>query len=67
MELKLIPDTPHNYVDLFDNSSIEEKRAKFISIKNIKYLMACNHCSGNQGTDDPSKRLIAAQQIVRGE
>lgn len=62
MELGLIPDDPNDYVDLFDNTGIEEKRVKFNRIAESKGLSACDMCSGNQGTDDKSKRFSAAEQ-----
>ena len=65
MELKFIPDNPDDYVDLFDNkTSREEKRNKFYLISNKKFLLACNHCSGEQGTQDETKRIPAAEQEV---
>jgi len=63
MELGLIPDSPSDYVDLFDDTSPEEKREKFTQIANARYISACNHCSGDQGTEVKSKRLAAAEQL----
>lgn len=64
VELGLIPDVPADYVDLFDGSeSPEQKREKFIRIQNTQYLSACDHCSGDQGTDDLNKRFSAAEQM----
>jgi cytochrome c553 len=66
MELGLIPDNPGEYVDLFGGSlSSEQKRAQFLSIENTPYLTSCDRCSGEQGTDDPSKRFPAAEQVRR--
>lgn len=62
-ELGLIPDCPEYYVDLFDCSTREEKQAKFRRIANAPYHKACDHCSGDQGTDDKKKRYPAAEQI----
>jgi hypothetical protein len=64
MELGLIPDNPGNYVDLFDQSeSRDVKRAKFDRISKTAFLMACDYCSGDQGTQDAEKRFAAAEQI----
>ncbi|MDR1299391.1 MAG: radical SAM protein, partial [Oscillospiraceae bacterium] len=46
MELGLLPDNTADYVDLFDNSAIGEKRAKFENISAANSLLACNYCSG---------------------
>lgn len=63
-ELGLLPDYKDDYVDLFDESlTAEEKREKFIRISKARYINACNHCSGDQGTDDKAKRYPAAQQM----
>lgn len=63
MELGLIPDNSDDYVDLFCDSTREEKQKKFTEIANMKFISACNHCSGDQGTEDQSLRFAAAEQI----
>jgi hypothetical protein len=63
MELGLLPDNPDDNVDLLNNSSVVEKRAKFERIASARYISACDHCSGDAGTDDKSKRHKAAEQI----
>ena len=63
MELDLIPDDSSCYVDLFDDTSREEKRDRFLSIARAKNISACDFCSGDQGTDDISKRFQAAEQF----
>lgn len=63
MELGLIPDCPEDYVDLFDASTREEKQEKFRRIAEKGCLLACDHCSGDQGTDNMQKRYPAAEQI----
>ena len=62
MELGLIPDEPADYVDLFDDTSREEKQQKFRTIA-TRRLSACDYCSGNAGTDDIGKRFPAAEQM----
>lgn len=64
MELGLLPDNPEDYVDILDTSeTVEEKRKKFLKIADARYISACNHCSGDQGTEDQTKRFAAAEQI----
>lgn len=64
MELGLIPDVPEDYVDLLDmTQTTEEKRNNFRRIAEKAYICACDHCSGDQGTIDQSKRYPAAEQI----
>jgi hypothetical protein len=64
MELGLLPDNPDDYVDLFDATSVADKRARFERIAASRYLAACDRCSGEQGTNDANKRFKAAEQIV---
>lgn len=63
-ELGLLPDFPSDYVDLLDDTSIGEKRAKFEQIAGRKYINACDYCSGEQGTEDTALRVKAAQQTA---
>ncbi|MPL97831.1 hypothetical protein SDC9_44026 [bioreactor metagenome] len=62
-ELGLLPDFKDDYVDLFDNSTREEKRLKFKRISESPFLQACGYCSGNYGTIDKGKRYRAAEQM----
>jgi len=64
MELGLLPDNAADYIDLFDGTSVEEKRYKFENIAGKSYITACGYCSGDQGTDDFQKRFKAGEQIV---
>ena len=63
MELGLLSDNFNDYVDLFDKTTTEEKRAKFQKIATAKSLSACDYCSGDAGTSDNAKRYSAAEQI----
>jgi hypothetical protein len=64
MELGLMPDCPNDYVDLYDNAqTLMEKREKFRKIGASCGLLACDYCSGEQGTKDMTKRFQAAEQI----
>lgn len=66
MELGLIPDVPEDYVDLLDKTqTAEEKRQKFQQIADRCYITACNHCSGDAGTEDQQKRYPAAEQMQK--
>lgn len=63
MELGFIPDNPDDYVDLFDaRETVKEKQEKFVRIANARFLAACDHCSGDSGTSDQTKRHPAAEQ-----
>lgn len=61
-ELGLLPENTDDYVDLLGGASDLDKRAKFERIAAARYLMACDWCSGDQGTDDKTKRHRAAEQ-----
>ena len=63
MELGLLPDNPADYVDLFSDETREEKRSRFRNIMAARFLSACDHCSGDHGTDDPTKRFPAGWQM----
>lgn len=64
LELGLLPDDVCDYVDILDTSlSRDEKRAAFKRIENSAYLKVCDRCSGDQGTEDQSKRHKAAEQL----
>ena len=63
-ELGLLPVFEDDYVDLFDDSmTVSEKQEKFDRIAHSRYINACDYCSGDQGTDDVSKRHPAAEQM----
>jgi hypothetical protein len=63
MELGILPDFTDDYVDLFGEATVQQKREKFHKIMNRQYLDACNYCSGNHGTEDLAKRFKAGEQI----
>ena len=65
MELGLIPDEPRDYVDLFDDTSREEKQKKFQEIAERAYISVCDRCSGDLVNLDKGKRYPAAEQIKR--
>ena len=64
MELGLLPGNYNDYIDLFDETTIAEKRAKFQRIANAKSISACDYCSGDAGTSDDTKRYSAAEQQI---
>jgi len=52
-----------DYVDLLDNTIDSKiKSEKMNSIINAQYIMACDYCNGDLGTNDISKRFHAAEQ-----
>lgn len=64
MELGILDDDPDDYVDLFDDSTgKDEKIKKFQNIMQKPFLSSCDHCSGNHGTEDVTKRFPAGKQI----
>jgi len=63
MELSYLPESSQDYVDLLDASTREEKREKFRKISEARYLIACDYCSGDQGTCNIQKRYPAAEQL----
>lgn len=67
MELGFVPDTPEDYVDLFDLTTKEEKQEKFQRIAACRYISSCDRCSGDQGTNDKRKRYVAAEQISKNK
>ncbi len=59
-----IPDNREEYIDLFDETlTIAEQKAKVRRMQNREFISACDYCIGIFGTDDPSKRIQAAEQI----
>jgi hypothetical protein len=64
LELGLLPGFERDYVDLLDERSTkEQKQAKIRRIMNGKYLRVCDWCSGEQGTQDKTRRYPAAIQM----
>jgi hypothetical protein len=63
MELGLLPENSDDYVDLFSSESREQKQNKFRKIEQARYLLSCDHCSGNHGTEDVTKRFPAGEQL----
>ena len=63
MDLKKIPCDESDFIDLFDNKSAEEQKAKLISLMNKKFLTACKYCSGDFSSNNKLKRYPAAEQI----
>lgn len=63
-ELGLIPSCPEDYIDLFDDTTVEQKRERFRSFLSRPYLNACRYCSGDVGTSDADRRYPAAEQLT---
>ncbi|MDR1589833.1 MAG: radical SAM protein [Oscillospiraceae bacterium] len=64
MELGILPDYTGDYVDLFSDESAAQKREKFRLLTNARHLLSCDHCSGDHGTEDASKRFPAGEQLM---
>lgn len=62
-EVGRIPLKEKDYLDLFEDISIEEKRDKFLELINTDMILACDYCNGNYGTTDKSKRVPAGEQM----
>jgi hypothetical protein len=60
-------DLPADYVDLTDNSTAAERLQKLEKIIAAPYLLCCDYCKGELGTNDKSKRYKAGEQIQRNE
>lgn len=60
MELNLMPRNKSEYIDLFDDSTVEQQKAKIRNILNIKYFSACAYCNG---MCEDSQRYAPAEQL----
>lgn len=64
MSLRKIPRNENDFVNLFDDSILlEHQREKLRKIQNMKYITACEYCTGDFGTESKAKRYPAAEQI----
>lgn len=64
MEVGKIPDASDDYLDLFENVPIEEKRAKLKKLMEADVITACEYCNGLYGTTDDGQRIPAGRQIT---
>ncbi|WP_312811722.1 radical SAM protein [Sedimentibacter sp.] len=60
MELNLIERNKDEYIDLFDNNTLEQQKEKILHLFNIKSLSACAYCNGMH---DNSIRYVPAEQL----
>ena len=60
MELNLIERNKDEYIDLFDDNTIEQQKEKIMKLFDIKYLSACAYCNG---MCDDSVRFVPAEQL----
>ncbi|MDR1471821.1 MAG: radical SAM protein [Synergistaceae bacterium] len=65
MDLKAIPESPSEYLDLFADCSISDQKEKLRKIMDLPYLTACLYCTGDFGTNNKQKRYPAAEQIKK--
>lgn len=63
MEVGRIPLEKKDYLELFEDISIEEKREKFMKLMNTDMILACDYCNGNYGTQNKNKRVPAGEQM----
>lgn len=62
MNLKAMPDSPDNYIDLENwNGTSEELKCRIIDLQNLKYLESCKYCSG---PDNHEQGIPAAIQTT---
>lgn len=57
-------DEPSEYIQLFDDTPIEEKRKKLLSWYNLSELTACRYCNG---MCEDSQRFQPAEQLSQSE
>lgn len=67
MDLKKIPRMYGDYISLFaDIPEVEYRqvqRNKLMELMQKPYLSACKYCSGDFGSEDPTKRYPAGEQV----
>ena len=64
MKNNIIPDDKTQYIDLLDDSSIEEKKKLLLHIDNLVSLNSCAYCDGNK---QGAKRYPPAEQLTKKE
>ncbi|MDR0682280.1 MAG: radical SAM protein [Dysgonamonadaceae bacterium] len=54
-----------DYIDIFDTeTTLDEKRTALYELIHADYFLGCDYCTGDMGTNDPTKRYPAAEQKV---
>lgn len=64
VSLGKIPRNEADYINLFNEDPVAERRTKLTALMTKDYISACKHCTGDFGTADKSKRYPAAEQIL---
>ena len=62
-ELGKIPLCQEDYLDLFEDIPLEEKKKKLERLMGVRTITACDYCNGYYGTQDTAKRFPAGEQI----
>ncbi|MCT4686245.1 radical SAM protein [Vallitalea sp.] len=60
MELNIITRNKSEYIDLFDDNTVEQQKNKLRNILNLKYFGACAYCNG---MCEDSQRYKPAEQL----
>lgn len=63
MEVDRIPDVKDDYLDLFEDCTIKEKREKLRILMDKSVITACDYCNGLYGTEDDNLRVPAGGQM----
>ncbi len=63
MEVGRIPNVKDDYLDLFDDCKIMEKREKLRVLMAKNVITACDYCNGLYGTKDNSRLVPAGEQM----
>ncbi|MDR1204310.1 MAG: hypothetical protein LBL26_02370 [Peptococcaceae bacterium] len=62
-EVGRIPLRDEDYLDIF-NGTVVERREKLHRLTQSEYILACDYCNGEYGTEDLTKRHPAGEQDV---
>lgn len=65
MELGKIPDGGQDYLDLFEDIPISEKKKRLKRVMERDCITACDYCNGDYGTDASEKRFPAGKQMEK--
>ena len=65
LELGKIPDCKDDYLNLFEDIPVSEKKKKLESVMARNCITACDYCNGNYGTEHSGKRIPAGKQMAK--
>lgn len=66
VELGRIYDANEDYLDLFEDISIIEKKEKLVKLQQADQIIACDYCNGYYGTEEAALRHHAGKQMKKG-